>query len=90
MSIRATRKSNPHVGSDFDDFLGEEGVYDQAQTVAVKRVLAHELERVMLKAHSTMTGAASLVIREGDKKDRETVLDQRLRVLPISTRWFGN
>ncbi len=31
MTTKAVRKTNPHIGSDFDAFLREEGVYDQAQ-----------------------------------------------------------
>ncbi len=58
MTTKAVRKTNPHIGSDFDDFLREEGVYDQAQAVAVKRVLAYELERNMQKAHLTKTDMA--------------------------------
>jgi antitoxin HicB len=34
---------NPHVGSDFDDFLREEGLYEECNEVAIKRVLAHQL-----------------------------------------------
>ena len=58
MTTKATRKANPHIGSDFDDFLREEGVYDQAEAVAVKRVLAYELERNMQKAQLTKTDMA--------------------------------
>jgi len=59
MSIKPVRKtSNPHLGSDFDDFLREEGLYDEAQAVAVKRVLAFELERGMVKAQLTKTAMA--------------------------------
>ena len=53
-----TTKRNPHVGSDFDDFLREEGLYDESQAIAVKRVLAHELEQSMQKAHLTKTAMA--------------------------------
>ena len=38
-------KRNPHIGSDFDDFLREEGILDEVQAVAVKRVLTFQLER---------------------------------------------
>ena len=55
---KAARKANPHIGSDFDDFLREEGVYDQAEAVSVKRVLAYELERNMQKAQLTKTDMA--------------------------------
>lgn len=58
MTTKAARKTNPHIGSDFDEFLREEGVYDQTQAVAVKRVLAHEVERNMLKAQLTKTDMA--------------------------------
>ncbi len=58
MTTKAARKVNPHIGSDFDDFLREEGVYDQAEAVAVKRVLAYELERNMQKAQLTKTDMA--------------------------------
>jgi antitoxin PrlF len=38
MSTKSTRKaSNPHLGSDFDDFLREEGLYDEAHAMAVLR-----------------------------------------------------
>jgi len=41
------RKSHPRVGSDFEDFLREDGRLAQATAVAVKRVLAWELQRAM-------------------------------------------
>ena len=58
MTTKAARKANPHIGSDFDAFLREEGVYDQAEAVAVKRVLAYELERNMQRAQLTKTDMA--------------------------------
>ena len=36
---------NPHIGSDFDDFLREEGIYDEVKASAAKRVLARRIER---------------------------------------------
>ena len=56
--MTTVRKVNSHVGSNFDAYLVEEGIYDQAQVVAVKRVLAYELERSMKKALLTKTGMA--------------------------------
>jgi len=38
---------NPHIGSSFDDFLKEEGLYEDATNYAVKRVLAWQLEKAM-------------------------------------------
>lgn len=58
MTTKASRKANPHLGSDFDEFLREEGIYDQAQAVAVKRVLAYDIERNMQRAQLTKTDMA--------------------------------
>jgi antitoxin HicB len=58
MTNKAGTKANPHVGSDFDDFMKEEGLYDEAQAVAVKRVLAFQLERDMQKARLTKAAMA--------------------------------
>jgi len=43
-----TRKSeNPHRGGDFDDFLAEEGLLADAESVAIKRVIAHQIAQMM-------------------------------------------
>ena len=36
-----------HVGSDFDDFLREEGLLDEVEAVAAKRVLAFQISEAM-------------------------------------------
>jgi antitoxin HicB len=38
---------NPHTGSDFDDFLREEGLYEECNAIAIKRVLARQLAEEM-------------------------------------------
>jgi antitoxin HicB len=40
--------TNPHIGSSFDDFLNEDGIYDEVAATAVKRVLAWQLEQSRL------------------------------------------
>ena len=35
---------NKHRGSSFDDFLKEDGIFEECNTEAVKRVLAFQLE----------------------------------------------
>ncbi len=42
--------SNKHIGSDFDDFLREEGILDDAEAVATKRVIAFHIAREMERA----------------------------------------
>jgi len=36
-----------HIGSNFDDFLDQEGVLAEAESIAVKRVIAFQLEELM-------------------------------------------
>jgi len=43
------RKKAGRIGSSFDQFLKDEGTYEQASAVAIKRVLAWELEQAMTK-----------------------------------------
>jgi len=44
------KKLNPHLGSDFEDFLAEEGQREAATAVAVKRMLAWQLRNAMQQA----------------------------------------
>ncbi|MDZ4252881.1 MAG: helix-turn-helix transcriptional regulator [Sulfuritalea sp.] len=41
------RRRKGRIGSSFDDFLKNEGVYNEVETVAVKRVIAWQLEEAM-------------------------------------------
>jgi len=36
-----------HIGGDFDDFLREEGILDEAEAVATKRVIAFQIAQEM-------------------------------------------
>jgi len=36
-----------YIGSNFDDFLAEEGMLEEAEAVAVKRVLAYQIKELM-------------------------------------------
>ena len=50
--------SNRHVGSRFDDFLAEEAMLDEAAAVAVKRVIAWQIEQEMAAQKLTKTAMA--------------------------------
>jgi antitoxin HicB len=41
--------TNPHIGSTLDDFLIEEGIYEEVNAIAIKRVLAWQIEQNMKK-----------------------------------------
>jgi antitoxin HicB len=44
-----------HIGSNFDDFLSEEGLLEQSETVAIKRVLAFQVEELMKEQNLSKT-----------------------------------
>ncbi len=47
-----------HVGSSFDDFLVEEGLLADVEAVALKRVIAFQLEQEMKRSGLTKTELA--------------------------------
>ncbi len=36
-----------HIGSDFDDFLAENGILTDSETAAIKRVIAYQVAKLM-------------------------------------------
>ena len=44
-----------HIGSNFDDFLAEEGLMEEVETVAVKRVIADQVGQMMKEQNLTKT-----------------------------------
>lgn len=53
------KKSNKHAGSNFDDFLNEEGLLPEVEAVAIKRVIAYKIAQSMEKNHLTKTAMAT-------------------------------
>ncbi|HEY3898765.1 MAG TPA: helix-turn-helix domain-containing protein [Chthoniobacter sp.] len=48
MTTRKQRKTkNPHDGSSLDDFLHEEGIFEEVEAVALKRALAMKVADLM-------------------------------------------
>ncbi len=52
------KKTNPHQGSSFDDFLKEEGIYEEVTATAMKRVLAWQIAQAMKKQRVTKSTMA--------------------------------
>ena len=50
---------NKHIGSRFDDFLAEEGLLEDANATAAKRVIAWQLAEAMKQAGITKTEMAA-------------------------------
>jgi antitoxin HicB len=44
MRARKSQRLTDHTGSTFDSFLDEEGIREEIEDVAIKRVLAWQLE----------------------------------------------
>jgi DNA-binding Xre family transcriptional regulator len=56
--IEVERRGKMPKGSNFDDFLKEEGLYELATAAAVKKVLAVQIEDAMREQHLTKTEMA--------------------------------
>jgi len=44
-------KNNPHTGSSFDEFLKEEGLYEEVTARALKRIVALQIKEAMKEKH---------------------------------------
>ena len=49
---------NRHIGTNFDDFLDEEGLRADAEATAIKRVVAYQIELEMKQANLSKTAMA--------------------------------
>ena len=63
---------NKHIGSDFDDFLKEEGIYQECTAEAIKKVVAFQIAQEMKKQKLTKTKFAKML------KTSRTAIDRIL------------
>src|SRR5438477_12073320 len=70
MSARKNRKRTDHSGSTFDSFLEEEGIREEVEAVAIKRVLAWQLEQAMQKQQKTKQAMAKQLRTSRSQLDR--------------------
>ena len=75
MNSKRTSKRADRSGSSFDSFLEEEGIREEVEAVAVKRVLAWQLERAMRKQQKTKQAMARQLHTSRSQLDR--LLDPR-------------
>ncbi len=52
-------KTNPHIGSSFNEFLEEEGILSEVEIVAAKRTIAYQLTELMKTQHISKTAMAA-------------------------------
>ena len=75
MRVRKNRKTMDHSGSSFDSFLEQEGIREDVEAVAIKRVLAWQLEQAMQKQRKTKQAMARQLHTSRSQLDR--LLDPR-------------
>lgn len=56
-----SKKRNPHMGSSLDDFLKEEGTFEELQVQAIKEVVSWQLEEAMKKKQVSKARLAKLM-----------------------------
>jgi len=67
--------SKKHMGSGIDDFLKEEGIFEEAQAQAVKEVVAWQLTEAMKKKNISKSKMAALLKTSRTQVDR--ILDPK-------------
>ena len=75
MRAGKTRKRYDYSGSSFDSFLDEQGIREEVEAVATKRVLAWQLEQEMRKQRKTKQAMARELRTSRSQLDR--LLDPR-------------
>jgi antitoxin HicB len=64
------KKKNPHIGSSFESWLGEQGIREEVTAAAVKSVLARQIAEEMKKRRITKTRMATLMETSRAQVDR--------------------
>lgn len=72
-----------HIGGDFDDFLREEGILEDAEAVAAKRVIAFQISQEMERAHVSHTELARRM--KTSRSSVERLLDPTNASVTLST-----
>jgi len=72
-----------HSGSTFDDFLEEEGILEEVESAAIKRVLAWQFEQEMERQHKTKRAMAAELKTSRSQLDR--LLDPENTAVTLET-----
>lgn len=72
-----------HLGGDFDEFLRDEGLLDDAEATAAKRVIAFQIAEEMKRARITKSEMAHRMKTSRPAVDR--LLDPKNRSVTLST-----
>ena len=83
MSANRKGKRFDHSGSSFDSFLEEEGIREEVEAVAIKRVLAWQLEQEMKRQQKTKQAMARQLRTSRSQLDR--LLDPQNAAVTLDT-----
>ena len=79
-------KRNPRAGSSFDDFLKADGIYEDVQNAAIKKVLSAKLEAAMLDQNISKTDMAKRLKTSRSQLDRLLDPDNETITLQTASR----
>lgn len=65
MKPRKKRKAADHSGSTFDSFLEQEGIREEVEAVAIKHLLAWQLQKAIQKQQTPKQGKAKQLHTRG-------------------------
>ena len=66
----SSERMNPYSGSNFDDFLAEEGILEEVSARALKRLLALQLSEIMAEAQMNKAQLAEHLHTSRSQVDR--------------------
>ena len=75
--------NNKHFGSDFDDFLQEEGILERAEAAAIKRVIAAQVAQLMAEQGISKTEMAQRM--KTSRASLERLLDPTKPAVTLQT-----
>lgn len=76
-------KKRSHIGSSFENFLAEEGILEETEIAAIKRVIAWQIKQAMEKKRISKTEMARRMRTSRPSVDR--LLDPAHKSLTLST-----
>jgi hypothetical protein len=90
-------KITKNMKSDFDEFLQEDGIYDEVNDKAIKRVIAYQIEREMKSQKITKTKITKTKMAEMMNTSRAVVnrllnpdnSSLTLKTLEVATKALG-
>ncbi|PIQ98103.1 MAG: Fis family transcriptional regulator [Nitrospinae bacterium CG11_big_fil_rev_8_21_14_0_20_56_8] len=77
------KKKKPALGSSLDDLLDQDGTLGEATAIAMKRVIAHQLERSMKERNLSKTQMSKIMHTSRSALDR--LLDEQNTSVTLQT-----